>query len=170
MVSSQGVRKGTHISVSTTNRVDTATLASSDPGFDHNFSANALGIPDTVRRVEPRNAPTVLNAVYNFRNFWDGRADAFFNGVNPLGFRDPLAMVKTTAGPERLNIPFSSLASQAVGPIESDMEMVFTKPDNTGGRAHRQLGKKLVGAHAARGATHQVRRLVARCLTARLHG
>ncbi len=146
VVSSQGVRKGTHVTVSPPSRVDTATLATEDPGFNFNFSANADGIPDTVRRVEPRNAPTVLNAVYNFRNFWDGRADAFFNGVNPLGFRDPTAMVKTRTGEERLNIPFSSLASQAVGPIESDMEMVFSKTDNTGGRAHRQLGKKLVGA------------------------
>ena len=27
-----------------------------------------------VRRVEPRNTPTVINAVFNFRNFRDGRA------------------------------------------------------------------------------------------------
>ena len=28
----------------------------------------------TVRRVEPRNTPTVINAIFNFTNFWDGRA------------------------------------------------------------------------------------------------
>ena len=27
-----------------------------------------------VRRVEPRNTPSVFNAVFNHRNFWDGRA------------------------------------------------------------------------------------------------
>lgn len=148
VVSSQGIRAGTHVGVRA-NRVDSATLAATDAGFNQNFTANAPGVPDTVRRVEPRNAPTVLNAVYNFRNFWDGRADAFFNGVNPLGFRDPGAVVKIySAGAirnERLNIPFSSLASQAVGPIGSDFEMVFS------GRSHRQLGKKLVNAQPLNG-------------------
>ena len=38
-----------------------------------------------TRRVEPRNTPTVINAVFNFANFWDGRANMFFNGVNPFG-------------------------------------------------------------------------------------
>ncbi|MEH2437098.1 MAG: cytochrome c peroxidase [Nostoc sp.] len=37
-----------------------------------------------VRRVQPRNTPTVINAAFNFRNFWDGRAQDIFNGVNPL--------------------------------------------------------------------------------------
>src|SRR5262249_51137029 len=46
-----------------------------------------------TRRVEPRNTPTAINAVYNFRNFWDGRANAIFNGVNPFGLRDPNARV-----------------------------------------------------------------------------
>src|SRR5438309_1566003 len=38
-------------------------------------------VPDPVfnvhgtntRRVEPRNTPTIINAVFNFANFWDGR-------------------------------------------------------------------------------------------------
>jgi hypothetical protein len=98
----------------------------------------------TVRRVEPRNSPTAVNAVYHMRNFWDGRADMFFNGVTPLGFRDPDSAVKVydsvqdVLGDKKLRIPFSSLASQAVGPIESDFEMVFA------GRPHRDLGKKLL--------------------------
>ena len=40
---------------------------------------------------EARNAPTVINAVFNFDNFWDGRASFIFNGVNPFGFRDRTA-------------------------------------------------------------------------------
>ena len=140
-VSSQGLRAGTHLGVQA-DRVDVATLTSEDPdGFNVSFSSAATGIPNTVLRVEPRNSPTVIGAVFNLRNFDDGRADAFFNGVNPLGFRDPKAKVKayTTAGlvSERLNIPLSSLASQAVGPIGNDLEMIFT------GRTSQELGKKL---------------------------
>ncbi|MFD2272955.1 cytochrome c peroxidase [Undibacterium arcticum] len=30
--------------------------------------------------MEPRNTPTVINATFNFRNFWDGRANNMFNG------------------------------------------------------------------------------------------
>src|SRR5438105_15818225 len=29
-------------------------------------------------RVEPRNTPSMVNAVFNFDNFWDGRADHIF--------------------------------------------------------------------------------------------
>jgi cytochrome c peroxidase len=96
---------------------------------------------DTVQRVEPRNPPTVVNAIYNFRNLWDGRADPFFNGVNPLGFRDPSARVKAyVAGAlvdERLRIPFSSLASQAVGPPPGSVEVHWDASH------FAQLGKKM---------------------------
>src|SRR6476646_4654345 len=44
-----------------------------------------------VRRSTPRNAPPVINAVFNYRNFWDGRAQRTFNGVNPFGTGDPSA-------------------------------------------------------------------------------
>ncbi len=37
------------------------------------FQASSLN----VRRVTDRNAPSVINAVFNFRNFWDGRARRF---------------------------------------------------------------------------------------------
>ena len=46
-----------------------------------------------VRRVEPRNTPTMINAVFNHRNFWDMRAQNVFNGVNPFGDRDPNAFL-----------------------------------------------------------------------------
>ncbi len=167
VASSQGPRAGEYLGLTpgatpgTYASVDTAALANNDPGFDATFSNPAPGIPDTARRVEPRNTPTVLNAVYNLRNFWDGRADPFFNGINPLGFRDPDARVKVytgsntgtvgSLGSERLRIPFSSLASQAVGPIESDFEMVFHHTASGGGRPHRDLGKKLANAQPLAG-------------------
>ncbi|NJR73805.1 MAG: cytochrome C peroxidase [Scytonema sp. CRU_2_7] len=80
-----------------------------------------------VRRVQSRNTPTVINAVFNFRNFWDGRAQNIFNGVNPLGPRDSQAFVLQANGPNQLKqvqvrLNNSSLASQAVEPPTSEFE------------------------------------------------
>ena len=38
-----------------------------------------------TRQVLFRNTPTVINAVFNAANFWDGRASHFFNGVSFSG-------------------------------------------------------------------------------------
>lgn len=98
------------------------------------------------RRVEPRNAPTMINAVFHLDMFWDGRASFIFNGVNPFGFRDRDSKVKrnlgTAASPNvqevLVRIPFAAHASQAVGPPLSSFEMsgiIRTFPD---------LGNKLL--------------------------
>ncbi len=96
----------------------------------------------STRRVPPRNAPSAINAVFNGRQFWDGRAQPTFNGVNPFGDRDPAAHVlrATMAGlePFRVSIQRASLASQAVGPPGSDFEMSHA------GRAFRDIGKKML--------------------------
>ena len=88
-----------------------------------NFHLGALN----SRRVEPRNSPTVINAVFNFRNFWDGRGNNVFNGGDPFGMRNPNALVwKNEAGTLRkiqVSIPSSSLASQGSGPPLSGTEM-----------------------------------------------
>src|SRR3954451_21051525 len=89
-----------------------------------------------TRRVTGRNAPTVINAALNFRNFWDGRANFVFNGVSPFGPRDKDAQIwiedyytdASGAQVERAvkafaRIPFASAASQAVGPALSGFEM-----------------------------------------------
>lgn len=99
-----------------------------------------------TRRVEPRNTPTVINAVFNFRNFWDGRAEYIFNGVNPFGLRDPNARVykNTLSGstwsmqPTQVRIDNASLASQASGPPGSDFEM------SAHGRSFPDIGKKML--------------------------
>lgn len=96
-----------------------------------------------VRRVTPRNAPSVINAVFNLRNFWDGRAQDIFNGVNTFGSRDESAAVLRALNPAvmtpaRLRLPWSSLASQAVGPPLSDIEM------SADGRRFADIGKKLL--------------------------
>jgi cytochrome c peroxidase len=115
-----------------------------------NGPEQGTAVPDPVfnvgglntRRVEPRNAPTVVNAVFNFNNFWDGRADSIFNGSSPFGDADPNAGVwvnaNGTISKVRVRIPFSSLASQAVGPPGSPFEMSFA------GRTFPEIGKKLL--------------------------
>lgn len=102
-----------------------------------------LGRGTNTRRVEPRNAPTVINAVFNFNNFWDGRADNIFNGSSPFGDADPDAgiwMPDETGNlvKQRVRIPFSSLASQAVGPPLSTTEMSYI------GRTFPDIGRKLL--------------------------
>ncbi|MCU1255157.1 MAG: Di-heme cytochrome c peroxidase [Candidatus Angelobacter sp.] len=98
-----------------------------------------------VRRSTPRNAPPVINAVFNYRNFWDGRAQRTFNGVNPFGAGDPNAHLlqvdpnNPNATVEvTLRLSNSSLASQAVGPPGSDVEMSAT------GRPFVKMGKKML--------------------------
>lgn len=98
------------------------------------------------RQVTGRNSPTNINAVFNFRNFWDGRAAESFNGVTPFGSMDQGAKLiidsnGAVAGgfaTEKINLPFSSLASQAVGPPNNDVEMSFK------GRDWADLGFKML--------------------------
>ncbi|MFN6498203.1 MAG: cytochrome-c peroxidase [Nostoc sp. DedQUE01] len=86
-----------------------------------------------VRQVTGRNSPSVINAVFNFRNFWDGRAQDLFNGVNEFGSRDPNALVLKAPNPRRLEdvqvrLNNSSLASQAVGPPLAAVETFAENP------------------------------------------
>ncbi len=139
---------------------DTNDIVSSQGVFSANFTGivpgqltdNGTSIPDpifkvgdvNVRRTPPRNAPSVINAVFNFDNFWDGRASNKFNGVNPLGPLDQNATILVsnngTLSQVPVSIPNSSLASQAVGPPLSDLEMSYV------GRIFPDIGKKLLAA------------------------
>ena len=127
------------------------------------FHANGL----IYRKVEPRNTPTAINAVFNHRQFWDGRANNQFNGVDPFGPRtfypqtEPggvgnpdaaragtlvAAPLAATGGVglklEKRLIDDASLASQAVGPPLSDFEM------SCGGKSFADLGRKLIPLQA----------------------
>ena len=147
IVSSQGVRNITFTNVIVGNATD-AGISIPDPIF----SVNGVN----VRRVEPRNTPTMINTIFNFRSFWDGRARSEFNGVDPIGNLDPGATVLHVAAsgqaPEsvslidgshpELALDNASAASQAVGPPLSDMEMSFA------GRTFSLLGRKMVAARA----------------------
>ena len=143
-----------------------------DQGTDSNDVVSSQGVPFLdrgqdplgyqvgrlkTRRVEPRNTPSVINAVFNHRQFWDGRAENVFNGVNPLGTRDPEARVMASVGSNLIEVQValvnSSLASQAVGPIVSEIEMAA--PGRTAqdiardfrkGKRSRQLGQRIHGS------------------------
>ncbi len=111
---------------------------------DEVFNVGHVG----TRKVEPRNTPTVINAVFNHRNFWDGRANNVFNGSSPWGPRDPDAGVwvklnAKTVVKQRLNLINSSLASQAVTPpVFNDVEM------GCKGRGWPDIGRKLLSRQA----------------------
>jgi cytochrome c peroxidase len=136
-VSSQGVFRADFVAVVPGEAADLCTPVPND--F---WSVNGIN----VRRVEPRNTPTVINAVFNHRNFWDGRANNIFNGVNPVGLRgneDPNAgvwRVNDVGVVEKVQVAIenSSLASQAVGPPLSEFEM------SCAGRTFPDLGRKML--------------------------
>lgn len=112
-----------------------------DPA-DNPFHANG----NVYRKVTPRNTPSNINAVFNYRQFWDGRANNVFNGVNPFGVRTNLAsrqagvLVSASGGVllQQIAIANASLASQSTGPILSDTEMSCTN------RAFADVGRRLL--------------------------
>jgi cytochrome c peroxidase len=134
VVSSAGVHFSEFENAKTGKVVDETTPAADPLGFQ-------VGGVNT-RRVEPRNTPTVINAVFNHRNFWDGRASNIFNGVSPFGDNDPNAFVYKRVGGEvskvKVSIDNASLASQAVGPPLSEFEM------SANGRYWLEIGDKFV--------------------------
>ena len=106
---------------------------------DGTFNVNGLN----TRRVTGRNTPSTVNAIFNVRNFWDGRANRRFNGRNPFGDSDPNArMLRVNDLGEldlvRISINNASLASQAVGPPNNNTEM------SAAGRDWLKLGKKML--------------------------
>ena len=138
---------------------DTSEIAGSQGVIERNFTGIVDGspvdagvtVPDTVfhidgvnaRQVTGRNTPSAINAVFNDRNFWDGRANRFFNGVNPFGDMDPDAQIWVSAknkelARERILLDNASLASQAVGPPLSEVEMSWL------GRTFPDLGRKML--------------------------
>src|SRR5438309_2244354 len=62
-----------------------STTASIDPVFSYPSQVDPTQRINT-RRVTGRNTPSAVDAVFNFRNFWDGRAQNVCNGVNPENF------------------------------------------------------------------------------------
>ena len=99
-----------------------------------------------ARQVEPRQTPSSVNAAFNHRNFWDNRANNLFNGVGVFGLRDiagdrnkRLVVIENGAPVLRhLSVEDASLASQAVGPPTSALEM------SCNGRTLADVGRRLL--------------------------
>lgn len=125
-------------------RFDTVQIESGmtdlcDRAADDVFHVRGTG----ARRVTQRNAPSVINAVFNHRNFWDGRAQNVFNGSSQWGERDPDASVWVrradgSVARERLHLINSSLASLALAAPVDSVEM------SCAGRGFADLGRKLM--------------------------
>lgn len=147
VISSQGVYPSKYTTLNDAGRKEIC---------EKTFPIAGVGLPffnvagHTVRQVAPRNTPSVINAVYNFRNFWDGRANNIFNGLDPFGerrFANPDTIPSSeiyvknpngTLSVKRISIFNSSLASQAAGPALSDVEM------SCADKNFRELGKKML--------------------------
>lgn len=133
VIGSQGVRLSDFVDVVLGQAVENA-IPAADPVFNVN-GAN-------TRRVTGRNTPTVINAIFNFANFWDGRANFLFNGENPFGPADQNAGVWLRESGNLVKRPvviqFASLASQATGPALDDTEM------SARGRTFPKLGRKML--------------------------
>ncbi|MFL6310572.1 MAG: cytochrome c peroxidase [Terriglobales bacterium] len=119
-----------------------STTVSIDPVFSYPSERNPTQRINT-RRVTGRNTPSAVNAVFNFRNFWDGRAQNVCNGANPFGARDSslhLLVLGTDGklGPAHVGMANSALCSQSLGPILSSVEM------SADDRNFHQVGKKLL--------------------------
>jgi cytochrome c peroxidase len=84
---SQGVRKMAF------NGLSKSGVEQTSPVPDPVFNVNGVN----VRQVTGRQAPSTVNAVFNHRNFYDGRAQAEFNGVNRSATATPRRACGTSA-------------------------------------------------------------------------
>jgi cytochrome c peroxidase len=119
-----------------------STTVSIDPVFSYPSERDPTQRINT-RRVTGRNTPSAVNAVFNFRNFWDGRAQNVCNGANPFGARDKSSHLLSVGSdgklaPAYVGMVNSALCSQSLGPILSSTEM------SADDRNFHQVGKKLL--------------------------
>jgi len=139
VISSQGAFSAAFIGIGIPFDAGTPSSVGSGLGAIFHLGGNL------VRSVAPRNTPSVVNAVFNHRNFWDSRARAEFNGTDPIGALDPTSLVAEAVPADgsallhAVRIGNASTASQADGPPLSDVEMSFS------GRRFADLGRKMLG-------------------------
>jgi len=118
VVSSQSVHFGLFKDSVAGQAIDDIDYAPDPDGFQINRV--------NVRRVEGRSTPTVINAVFNRLLFWDGRANAVFNGVDSSGKKIPVVYKANNSElltPVSVQLERSPLASQALTPPLSGFEM-----------------------------------------------
>jgi cytochrome c peroxidase len=136
---SQGVRNSTFVAIKNGTE---STTSVADPVFSVSGK--------NVRQVTGKNTPSAVNAVFNHRQFFNGRAQPEFNGVNPFGNRDASArvwVVGSKGSPVQIDIHVqnASLASQAVGPVLNSTEM------SAAGRTFPDVGQKMLAAKPLNG-------------------
>lgn len=141
------------------------TIAGYQMGYLPQWAMFVEGQTDNGRRfrqITPRNSPSVINSGFADRLFHDGRAESTFNGFSIHGDRDerpvlyrgvPERDAKGEIKTDKNGVPIygepvqvhvaitkAALASQAVGPILSDVEMSYT------GRTFPNVACKLLDA------------------------
>lgn len=142
IVGSQGQFSTSFDSVKLFNGAENTTVTS-DTIFSYPDPTDSTKKIDT-RQVEPRNTPSVINAIFNYRSFWDGRAQNTCNGANPFGERDTTSHffwasdVATPLNSTLVRLQNSSLCSQALGPPEASFEM------SAANRNFREIGRKML--------------------------
>ena len=143
IVGSQGVVKKDFVAITPGNATVAGVIV-----LDSVFQVDG----SNARQVTERNSPTTINAIFHDRLFWDGRANHYFNGINPFGDLDPNARVlkrvttvatsKKAASdllvPTKILLNNGAAASQAVGPATSDVEMSWN------GKTFPELGRKML--------------------------
>ena len=152
IVGSKGVERRSFVKIVNGQAVEVGNRVS-----DPDFSTGGVNL----RTVTSRNSPSVINAVFNHRNNWDGSASFFFNGVNGVGKLDPNARVlkagfyydnawlayldklhgtrlyaKSRNDSVAVLLDNASLASQAMNP-PTKVEMIWT------GRDFKNFGRKM---------------------------
>lgn len=122
--------------------LDIAFGSIGDLGITNNFASPFQPNGVHARQVTTRNSPSVINAVFNVRNFWDGRASNIFTGATPFGASDTglnaWSYRNGTLQQEAVRMDNASLASQATGPALNAVEMSWA------GRDWEKLGRKLL--------------------------
>jgi cytochrome c peroxidase len=114
-----------------------------DVGVDQADPTFQVGGIDALQATG-RDAPTVIGAIFLLRNFWNGRANHFFNGRNIWGEQDPtdptVLRMEADGSLSEVSILLNNAAtaSQAVGPVLSDVEMSW------GNRNWVDVGQKMV--------------------------
>ena len=136
-VSSAGTFSGQFVGIAADGSEQCVPLTGAS--LDQTFNVGGIH----TRRVEPRNTPTIINAVLFDRNFWDGRASFIYNGVSSSGARDPNAYVWVVDGDNfvwktRIAMENASLASLAMAPPVNEFEM------SCRGRTLKDVARKLL--------------------------
>ncbi len=80
------------------------------------------GDGNKLRRVEPRNTPTMHSAAFNFDNFWDGRARHDYNGGSVFGPADPFFHIYVACGPRAAGRGLPRTLRPLAAPMEAELE------------------------------------------------